>query len=134
LVSLSLSPLPLSPFSLSLLACSLSLSPPMTTYLAQEQLPYKPAMYSTLAWIGSFHWQRNNLSQRSMFLNNINSSLILNFVFIFLKDLFIIIWKYTVAVLRHTRRGHQISLRMVVSLHVVAGIWTQDLWKCSQCS
>jgi hypothetical protein len=30
--------------------------------------------------------------------------------------------------------GHQISLWMVVSHHVVAGIWTQDLWKRSQCS
>jgi hypothetical protein len=39
-----------------------------------------------------------------------------------LKDLFIIIRKYTVAVFRHTRRGHQISLQMVVSHHVVAGI------------
>ena len=50
------------------------------------------------------------------------------------KDLFIIIYKYTVAVFRHTRRGRQISLRVVVSHHVVAGIWTQDLWKSSQCS
>ena len=30
--------------------------------------------------------------------------------------------KYTVAVFRRTRRGHQISLRVVVSHHVVAGI------------
>jgi hypothetical protein len=30
--------------------------------------------------------------------------------------------EYTVAVFRHTRRGHQISLQMVVSHHVVAGI------------
>jgi hypothetical protein len=30
--------------------------------------------------------------------------------------------KYTVAVFRHTRRGHQTSLWMVVSHHVVAGI------------
>jgi hypothetical protein len=37
------------------------------------------------------------------------------------KDLFIIN-KYTVAVFRCTRRGHQISLRVVVSHHVVAGI------------
>jgi Na+(H+)/acetate symporter ActP len=35
---------------------------------------------------------------------------------------FIIIRKYTVADFRHTRRGHQISLQMVVSHHVVAGI------------
>jgi hypothetical protein len=43
--------------------------------------------------------------------------------FFFFKDLFIfIIYKYTVAVFRHSRRGSQISLRMVVSHHVVAGI------------
>jgi hypothetical protein len=52
---------------------------------------------------------------------------------IFFKDLFII-HKYTVANFRHTRRGHQISLQVVVSHHMVAGIWTQDLWKSSQCS
>jgi hypothetical protein len=40
----------------------------------------------------------------------------------FKKDLFIIISKYTVAVFRCTRRGRQMSLRMVVSHHVVAGI------------
>jgi hypothetical protein len=33
----------------------------------------------------------------------------------FLKDLFIMIYKYTVTVFRHTRRGSQILLRMVVS-------------------
>jgi hypothetical protein len=45
------------------------------------------------------------------------------YVFFFLKIyLLFIICKYTVAVFRHTRRGHQISLRMVVSHHVVAGI------------
>jgi hypothetical protein len=46
---------------------------------------------------------------------------VLIFSFFFLKDLFIIC-KYTVAVFRHTRRGHQISSGMVVSHHVVAGI------------
>jgi hypothetical protein len=29
--------------------------------------------------------------------------------------------EYTVAVFRHTRRGHRIPLQMVVSHHVVAG-------------
>jgi hypothetical protein len=43
-----------------------------------------------------------------------------SFFFFFLR--FIIISKYTVAVFRCTRRGHQISLQMVVSHHVVAGI------------
>ena len=46
----------------------------------------------------------------------------LSFFFSFLKILFIIISKYTVAVFRHTRRGHQISSWMVVSHHVVAEI------------
>jgi hypothetical protein len=40
--------------------------------------------------------------------------------------------KYNVAVFRHSRRGSQILLRMVVGHHVVAGIWTPDLWKSSQ--
>jgi hypothetical protein len=53
-------------------------------------------------------------------------------IIIFFKDLFIIICKYTVAVFRHTRRGSQILLRMVVSHHVVAGIWTLDLRKSSR--
>jgi hypothetical protein len=44
------------------------------------------------------------------------------FFFFFFKDLFIIISNYIVAVFRCTRRGHQISLQMVVSHHVVAGI------------
>ena len=42
--------------------------------------------------------------------------------FFFLKELFIIITSYTVAVFRCTRRGHQISFWVVVSHHVVAGI------------
>jgi hypothetical protein len=50
----------------------------------------------------------------------------------FLKIYFIIICNYTVAVFRHTRRGSQILLRMVVSHHVVAGIWTLDLRKNSR--
>jgi hypothetical protein len=41
----------------------------------------------------------------------------------FFKNIYLfIIFKYTVAVFRHSRRGHQISLQMVVSHHVVAGI------------
>jgi hypothetical protein len=45
-----------------------------------------------------------------------------------------IICKYIVVVFfRHSRRGHPFSLQMVVSHHVVAGIWTQDLQKSSEC-
>jgi hypothetical protein len=48
------------------------------------------------------------------------------------RDLFVI-HKYTVAVFRCTRRGSQIALWVVVSHHMVVGIWTQDLQKSSQC-
>ena len=44
------------------------------------------------------------------------------FFFFFLKIYLFIICKYTVAVFRHSRRGSQVSLQMVVSHHVVAGI------------
>jgi hypothetical protein len=51
----------------------------------------------------------------------------------FLKKVYLFyICEYTVAVFRHTRKGHWIPLQMVVSHHVIAGNWTQDLWKSSQ--
>jgi len=31
------------------------------------------------------------------------------------------VYEYTIAIFRHTRRGHQIPLQMVVSHHVLAG-------------
>jgi hypothetical protein len=43
------------------------------------------------------------------------------------------VYEYTVPVFGHTRRGHQIPLQMVVSHHVVAGVWPWDLCKGSQC-
>jgi hypothetical protein len=47
---------------------------------------------------------------------------LMQFTFTIFFNLFIIISKYTVAVFRCIRRGRQISLWMVVSHHVVAGI------------
>jgi hypothetical protein len=44
------------------------------------------------------------------------------YFFYFFKTYLFIIHKYTVAVFRHSRRGRQILLQMVVSHHVVAGI------------
>jgi hypothetical protein len=38
------------------------------------------------------------------------------------KDVLIIISKYMVAVFRRSRRGHQISLQVIVSHPVIAGI------------
>ena len=40
---------------------------------------------------------------------------------LFLKKYLFYVYGYTVAVFRHTRRGHQTPLQMVVSHHVVAG-------------
>ena len=42
--------------------------------------------------------------------------------------------EFIVNFFRHTRRGHGIPLEMVESHHMEAGIWTEDLWKRSQCS
>jgi hypothetical protein len=50
------------------------------------------------------------------------------FLFFFSSSFrFIYLCEYTAAVLRHTRRGRQISLQMVVSHHVVAGNRTRML-------
>jgi hypothetical protein len=55
------------------------------------------------------------------FGNDVNTILMYKILKNIFKDLFIIC-KYTVAVFRHPRRGHQISLQMVMIYHVVAGI------------
>jgi hypothetical protein len=46
--------------------------------------------------------------------------------FYFVFKIYLFIFKYSIAIFRHTRRGHQISLQMVVSHHVVAGNLTQN--------
>jgi hypothetical protein len=63
------------------------------------------------------HGRKKELTSTSCSLSNRDDCSF----FIFQIYLFIIC-KYTLAVFRHTRRGRQISLRMVVSHHVVAGI------------
>jgi hypothetical protein len=62
-------------------------------------------------------------------LNHLPTSCCINFLKIYL----FYVYEYTVTVFRHTRR-YRIPLQMVVSYHVVAGNWTRDLWKSSQCS
>jgi hypothetical protein len=52
---------------------------------------------------------------------NFTSDTQCNLYFLFFKELFIY-YKYTITVFRHIRRGHQISLQMVMSYHMVAGI------------
>jgi len=47
-------------------------------------------------------------------------------LFFILMIYLFIIYEYSVAIFRHTRRGHQISLQLAVSHHVVGGLWTQE--------
>jgi hypothetical protein len=76
------------------------------------------------------YYTTTKLYPQSYFINFILSLVTQDFclfgwLWFFKKYLFIylfIICKYTVAVFRHSRRGNQISLQMVVSHHVVAGI------------
>ena len=54
---------------------------------------------------------------------------------IFLKIyLFLFIWVHCSCLQTHSRRVHWVPLQIAVSHHVVAGNWTQDFWKSSQCS
>ena len=52
------------------------------------------------------------------------------------KDVFIyFVWEFYLYVHLSARRGHQIPLEMVeIPLEMVAGNWTQDLWKSRQWS
>jgi hypothetical protein len=43
------------------------------------------------------------------------------YVYFFLKIYLFYLYEYTIGVFRHTRRGHQIPLQMVMCYHVVAG-------------
>jgi hypothetical protein len=57
-----------------------------------------------------------------------------HFLYFFLDLFLFILFIQVHCSFRRTRRGHQIPLQMVVSHHVIAGNWTQDLWKSSRCS
>jgi hypothetical protein len=54
--------------------------------------------------------------------NKLRSSARVVYFFFLKKICLFIICKYTVAVFRHSRRGSQILLQIVVSHHAVAGI------------
>jgi hypothetical protein len=84
-------------------------------------------LYFNLAWIGSFS-QWAEITYQKCFKERKNGVRVSFFFNIYL----FIICKYIVAVFRHSRRGSQIFLQMVVSHHVVAGIWTPDLRKSSR--
>jgi hypothetical protein len=77
-------------------------------------LPYDPFVSALALWLLPQLVVEPNPHQRKKVTSE-------SFLFFLILDLFIY-YKYTVAVFRHTRRGRQISLQMVVSHHVVAGI------------
>jgi hypothetical protein len=110
----------------------------MLSYLVSNP---KSVQYLRIMWnygprfLTFLMFQSCNTVPRIVLTHNLKlgSLLLLNY-FYFFKYLFIIINKYTVAVFRFSRRGHHISLWMVVSHHVVAGIWIQDLQKSNHWS
>jgi hypothetical protein len=108
------------PSQISWPAPSFPLLPTPHPPLCLEQLP------TSICHPHSFHLGLKSSPLRKLSLIKIKT--------FFLKIYLFIICKYAVAVFRHLRRGHRIPLQMVVSHHVVAGIWTQNLRKSSQCS
>ena len=101
-------------------------------------LTTEPSLQHQNTFLRSYYWWLPfiqvwiNLNISCFGLNWISWWLARQFYFFFLNIYLFIICKYTVAVLRHSRRGSQILLWMVVSHHVVAGIWTPDLRKSSR--
>jgi hypothetical protein len=92
-----------------------------------------PLLQGVVQWVPTFPtlWSINTVLQ---VVATPNHKIILLLLFFFLKSNLFYVCEYIVTIFRHTRRGHQISLQMVVSHHVVAGNWTQDLWKSRQYS
>ena len=80
-------------------------------------------------WPGAYHflfW-----CKEGTYISCVLVPVVFGFLKIYLFSYFM--YEYTIAIFRHTRRGYWTLLQMVVSHHVVAGDWTQDLWKSSQC-
>jgi hypothetical protein len=69
----------------------------------------------------------NNFNKPYLLYPDFDFVVIVKSLFLFLKIYLFYVREYTVAFFRHTRREHQIPWQMVVSHHVVAGNWTQDL-------
>ena len=89
--------------------------------------------FLSLRWAWSTKWvpgqpglYRETLSRKNKQTNKQTKIFIYLFVYLFI----LCIWVHWSC----ARRGHQIPLQMAVSHHVVAGNWTRDLWKESQCS
>jgi hypothetical protein len=75
-------------------------------------------LFGLAGWIVALFWNKVFVGQGGFKPIEI----LLPQLFFFFKICLFIICKYTVAIIRHSRRGRQISLWMVVSHHVGAGI------------
>jgi hypothetical protein len=87
--------------------------------IPNNDIPYEPRIHTHELWMPFLFIPTHFSKYTSLFF--------LRFIYLLYVSTL-----YTVAVFKHSRRGSQISLKMVVSHHVVAGIWTPDLWKSSR--
>jgi ABC-type multidrug transport system permease subunit len=81
-------------------------------YLVVSRYIYLNSLLSSGKKLNLLYFHYNIMSNSKIYGNSFC------FIFFFLR---FILYKYSEAVFRHTRRGHQIPLQMVVSHHVVAG-------------
>jgi hypothetical protein len=91
---------------------------------------FKETSYFFPIWLIYILWDEE---LRRLYTQHASLSLSLSskdFIYLFIYSF--IVYEHTV--FRYPRRGHWIPLQMVVSHHVVAGNWTQEFWKGSQCS
>ena len=88
-------------------------------------VPGQPGLYKE-----TLSWKKNTV----LFAIQLKRLGFCHIHFIYLFIYLFHVYEYTAAVFRHTGRRYQITLQMVVSHHVGAGNWTQDLWESSQCS
>jgi len=86
---------------------SIWLVPASQSYIRSE-------LVSATATIGYILYSLHAAMTFHVFLLNIFFKLLFFFYFMYMNE-------YTIAIFRHTRRGLQISLQMVVNHHVVAG-------------
>jgi len=78
-----------------------------------------------LLWWNTMSKKKKTWSEERICLVFFFVCLFLSFIFCSVLKIYLsYVCEYTV--FRHTRRGHQNPLQMVVSHHVVAGNWTQD--------
>jgi hypothetical protein len=88
---------------------------PQILYVAKDDLKFLTLLSLFLFFLLSFFVLFCFLFLLFFFLK-------IGFSFSFLRFIYLFyVYEYAIALFRHTRRGHQIPLQMVVSHHVIAG-------------